>query len=1016
MTIGSVLVFELAFAQQPSLGLESFSTQKQSSASYQRLSPKSFDSFFSYEDEKALEEVTDIGIEQMSRLIEQFERSPNRGELWLRLAELYIEKSKIVSLKEQREYQENYERYEKNPQGRPPKESNKRSRVYITKAAKLYRRFVKEFRKDPKVDQALFFLGYTFFELDKIKKGVEYYDELVKRFPKSPYILEANFAIAEYYFERRDWQRALESYREVAKNRAARFYIFALYKSGWCFYRLGKVDRALQVMERVLIEGRRIQKKEKKAGGKRLDRLRLASEAMRDLIPFYADSGRDFRRAFNYFGNIGGEKQTNQLVERLAYYYSDSGKKEAARYLFKELIKRNFNSPKSFEYQYQIVINYMASGKDQIFREELRKWVKNFSKDSRWYRQNQNNKRMLKDAERVREATLRNFVLQVHQTAKNSRQTYSQNVAIDGYKFYLNSFPNSDKASLMHFYYGELLFDMKKYGQAAKEYLWVIQNDPQSGYAEPSMINSVIALEKQLPSDQAIMAKVGKRTERVPFSPQIKSFVQAGELYLQNFPKGDRRDRVRFKIARLHYLHNHFEEALVGFKRVVKDSPKSKLGEYSANLILDIYKLRKDFKGLAKAGKSLMGANVSPKVEKDIKNIVEATSFKEAEELEKSGRFTDSAASFLNFAKANPLSILAATAVFNAGVNYSRGGEALKSIAVLAPLSQRKKRGTSPKLVKQSKLKLVELYLQTAQFEKAAFTYEELAQDNPRDSNRQDYSYNAAVIWDDLAQWDSAVKNYEAYYRVSKEQKRSEALFAIAKISEKRGYVRGTLKAYQRYLASAPFSPENAIEAQFKVANYESRLGMKTESVQSYWKTIAMQKKYSKGRVYGLKYAAESRFLLALPAYNEFISMKLSKNPARQAKSLSDKLSKMEQIKKEMAEVVLFGDPNHIVAAFTVLGKANLHLNRFLKNAPLPAGLNDKEKEEYQRQLENTAAPFLRSSIDNFEKALENSQKFESYNRWVDLAKEGLASIDSKKYAFSGEPIITESEIDWMGI
>ena len=47
------------------------------------------------------------------------------------------------------------------------------------------------------------------------------------------------------------------------------------------------------------------------------------------------------------------------------------------------------------------------------------------------------------------------------------------------------------------------------------------------------------------------------------------------------------------KLARLYYLKNHFEEAESSFWTIIQDYPNSEQATYSANLILDIYNLKK---------------------------------------------------------------------------------------------------------------------------------------------------------------------------------------------------------------------------------------------------------------------------------------------------------------------------------------------------------------------------------------------------------------------------------------
>ncbi len=134
---------------------------------------------------------------------------------------------------------------------------------------------------------------------------------------------ESNFALGEYYFEREQWDDALKYYSAVAKNRRARLYSFALYKTAWCQYKTGQVKPALTSLERVIRAGRVAKgSNDTSAGG--ASRIRLATEAQKDLVVFYAETGTA-QNARAYFEEIAGEKATFGLLEKLAYYYADTG-------------------------------------------------------------------------------------------------------------------------------------------------------------------------------------------------------------------------------------------------------------------------------------------------------------------------------------------------------------------------------------------------------------------------------------------------------------------------------------------------------------------------------------------------------------------------------------------------------------------------------------------------------------------------------------------------------------------
>ena len=241
-------------------------------------------------DEARLEKVTDAGIKQLFKLTQQFRGSKRRGELWLRMAELYVEKAHLIEFRLQQGYEAKLKDVEQGKTKIRPKLDLSPSQEYNRKAVQLYEWFVRDFPKDPKIDQALFFLGYNHFELNQPEKGRAYYERLTKEHPQSPYVEESNFALGEYHFDREEWLPALKYYQAVSENPRARLFSFALYKVAWCQYKSGSPKKALQAIERVIRVGRQAKGAgDGSAGG--ASRIRLASEAQKDLVMFYAEAG-----------------------------------------------------------------------------------------------------------------------------------------------------------------------------------------------------------------------------------------------------------------------------------------------------------------------------------------------------------------------------------------------------------------------------------------------------------------------------------------------------------------------------------------------------------------------------------------------------------------------------------------------------------------------------------------------------------------------------------------------------
>jgi tetratricopeptide (TPR) repeat protein len=136
----------------------------------------------------------------------------------------------------------------------------------------------------------------------------------------------------------------------------------------------------------------------------------------------------------------------------------------------------------------------------------------------------------------------------------------------------------------MHFYYGELLYDLGKYDEASQQYRWIVDNGPKSKFYDKAGVNLILAAEKSIPTDKELQARVGTSVEARPLDPRVERFIKAAQWHLEKFPNSERNPEVKFRIGRLYYLHNQFDEANKSFKDIVKNHPRSKYSEYSANL------------------------------------------------------------------------------------------------------------------------------------------------------------------------------------------------------------------------------------------------------------------------------------------------------------------------------------------------------------------------------------------------------------------------------------------------
>ncbi len=963
--------------------------------------------------EAELQEVTDQGINQLYKLTRQFKNSPRRGELWLRLAELYVEKSRLIEFKIQTEHDKATRAYAEKKAPMPGKLDLGPAQEYNKKAIELYGYFLKDFPKDSKVDQALFFLGYNEFELGKEESGKKYYEQLVKQFPESPYIEESNFALGEYYFDHEKWKTALERYDEIAKNKHARLYSFALYKKAWCQYKLGDVKTALNSLEKVIRAGRG-GKSDANAGG--VSKIRLAGEAQKDLVVFYAEGG-DPRNAHAYFEDIVGPKQVFPMMESLAYHYVDIGNRPAARDTFKALIQERPLSPKAFDYQYRIVSLYSGELKNDTFKSELFSWIDNFGPGSEWYKANEKNQQLVTKSVALIETTLRNNILQNHQSAQNSHSPIAQKQAKEGYEIYFRTFKQGQRLDEMHFFYAELLFDMKDYEKAAVHYTWVAENAPNSKYYEKACLNTILAWEKKLPKEEDLKKRVGTSLEPIAFEPSVKAFQVAADRYVGAYPKAENVPAIKYKMGALYYYHNQFDQALQVFNSIISQYPKSPYAKYAANLTLDIYNLKKDYGGVEQAAQNILKNDdlAHSEVGDQVKTILHRVEFKKAQEMENQKDYAGAAKSFEGFARANPKSDLGISAAYNSAVDYERAGDSNKALAMYGQVLASNDPAHEDSRKNARKFS-AELYERTGQYEKAAGAFESYAKTNAKDKEALAFYYNAAVIRDGMNSYSKAIEDYEIYMDKSRAPDRREALFLIAKMWERRGSTTKALDYYQKYVDSNPRNPAALVETIFTIADiYNKRHNVK-EADKWFQRTVAVQRRVSSSdKPVGVSFAAEAKFHLVYHTYEELRQLHISSNPAKQAKSVQEKLAKLNQLKEQLKAVIAYDNGEMIVASLALIGQAYQHMAASIYAVPTPKGLDAESMKQYQAGVDKIARPFQQEAIKNYETAIQRGYELEGYNDWLKTAQKELGQLNKEENNDFGERIQVTKVMDQMG-
>ncbi len=991
------------------------------------IKPPSSKKFYIYDDDPRKAEynrLVDEEIRKLYKLSKQYKRSRSRGEIWLRLGERYVEKAQIIDFKLQDAYDKKLKAYNEGKtkvKPRPP--SRREVRDYHKRALRLYEWFVRDFPKDRKVPQALYFLGYNNFEIGNLKKGEKYYLQLTRRFPNSVYVSESHFALGEYYFEKEQWKKALAEYMKVVDQRRSRLFTFALYKASWCYYRGGAYKTALSTLTKVIKISRGSRSEEAVEGTRAVDKMRLAKEAVGDFVSFYEQTGR-YKQAYDDFYDIArSEKRSLAMIEQLAYRYSYAGNLTAAHYLFKQLISLNPTAPEAAKYQYQLVQDYNSTGRVKAFRKELAVWLDQFGAGSSWADANKGNPKVISENFELQESTLRNSTLQLHQQALNARTDYSKKLAAGSYKMYLTYFKGAKNYSEMLFFYGELLYDLRDYAGAAQQYERVALTDKKSKYFEKAVTNNVLAREKGIPSNKVMEARrssLSNKLEQIPLDPSVKAFERSALIYLKNFPRGEKALEIKRRLGTIYYAHNQFDDSQKVLRQIIKERPRSKDAVIAAEIILDIHRLRNNLDLYQKEGLEFLAnptiAN-SP-YGKELKVNLQKAKFLVADKFSNSGNNLKAAKAFEAFAAANPRSDQAHSALFNAATNFAKAGAIFDSIRMYKQVIAKPGRKAILSLKQDARNSLGSVYKKLGQLREAAIHYESYGR-NAKGPKAINALFNAAVIWDALNEYKKAFQVYNLYANLDKVKNKGvqEAAWAKAEMYRRQKMWSKAIYQYDAFIKSNSPNLDRMIKAHFHIADFYSKIRNVRKAIEWHNKVIRVVNNTSRGMKLGAKYAAQSQFRISRELLSEMRRTKLGNTDASITKGLSNMQAIQKRLVKDMAKVIKYDYGPMVVAALAADAESNEIISQTFKNIPVPKEYAKGDvRKQFLDMAKQQANEFNIKAIAGYRNAFNKGLALKAYGDAMLDSAEALYRLDPEGFKNAGEVNDVGQIVDMMGI
>jgi TolA-binding protein len=774
-----------------------------------------------------IQKFVDAQISKMKRLIQVTQDDdPQKPDFWFRLAELYADKQRFYFGQARSLDQKIYEA----PPGQRG-ELQTRQRTYeqnqqkwLLDAVKAYIAATK-FRKYERMDEVLFKLAFLLTSVKKEDQAREFFLRLIKDYPNSKYIPDAYLSFAEFYFEKGEMDAALKFYEKVEQFPKSSVYPYAVYKKGWCYVNLGDYKTALETfvgVVRMATEGKvNVGKAQKES---------LIKEAKKDIVKAYAHVGGP-DKAWEFFQRTGGDFAP-KMMEGLAELYWEQGKFPDSTRVYRKVISMNIESPRICEWQNKIVRNTLSAGtkRDQVQEIERLGAVYDKVTEMKGLKKDQ-----LEECRNSFHDTSKELALIWHKEAQRTKNTDTYALDKYVYKVFLDHFPKDKDAYEMGFYYGELLWTLENWRDAADQYTKVVEMNPQGKYVKDAAYAAVLAWKNALNVDDhehqdQVDADRKKQEERkgkgqleaMTIPEYQKKMIDAFDTYIKYVPDAPELVTIKYRKARIFYEYNHFDEASKLFADLVEKHPDHELAIYSANLLLDSLNAQGKTKEVVTyVDKFLEMPQLmkDPEFGKQMISLKSDTYDIEGHEYEKQHNYKECGRSMLAAAESLPDHPKHPERLWNAGQCFQNAhlvGQALK-----ARLQLIKDHPKDP-LAQKALFRVAAGYHQIASYGKAAEHYEDFASKFPGEKKAVDALGNATTFRIGLGESDKAIADMDSFvkfYGARKPQDAAGVFYQMGEVYEKDKKYDELARHLEAYLKKwgAPGGPDRQVLAHFRL-------------------------------------------------------------------------------------------------------------------------------------------------------------------------------------------------------
>ncbi len=878
-------------------------------------------------------------------LIVQSKAAPYLPDLFFRLAELYVEKS----------------RYEYVLQAEEANSSSDKGsiiapevRLLKEKALQVYNRILVEFPDYRDNDKVTFFIGHEERELGKFPEMLKTYQGLVDKHPKSALCEEALYIMGDYWFDKQDFPKAESFYQQILDKPHGTSRQLAYYKLGFIRLFAKNFNEAFKYFEAGVKEP--VDENSSKS-------LTVRRELLTELVYAYTEI-KPASAALGYFEGLVDNSDTLVFVlEKLGNRYWIRQEWENAAPIYRRLLSLNEDGekdPDRAQRLYDAIRN--SKGKVIPHAEDVRNLVRVAARARADFRQSAEDRQQIGHDFEI---FCRDLATRIQIAAQKAEDKKLQAESAEAYGSYLTLFRAEKEILGMRKNHAEALFASDQYVAAGKEYETIAKAmTARDATREDMLYSAVLAYYSALRSPQLLT-----QFETVFSRAAVE---QLGAFYVKNYARNPHAEPVKFNVARAFYDEGNFKQAGELFAAFVNEYPRGKDASIAAHLALDAYHNLGDFEKLVKVAQTFIANNqLPPSLVAEMKDIAARSRDEEIDELAlRAGETTgDIAQGLMDYAEQQKGTEVGERTLHAAFMTYRDKHDLAKMREVAFKLLAEYPKS---KLAAGELLTLGKAQTDATDYEGAAQVYEEFTKRFANEPPALDAQMSAANLRMLLGDTQRGAAAYERALQLpAAARRRTEIGDKLADAYAKAGDSARAEAEARKVLGEDPGNAAAAVIVgkalleRNQLAELQQRIGAVIQNIQ----------KNSRGGQSDSEAAGKVFFLMGEALFRQF-----SQIPDA---DLEKKVGLVEQLTQAYTGAAQLGTGDEAVGALYRIGLVYQAVAAALEHTAPPAGLPADQIAQFQAQVAQQATPLKQQADEAFTTCVRKARDLEVISPYV---------------------------------